>query len=231
MKVLIVGCGAIGSAIGKKFLLYGHDVIITSRDTSDRVRRMLDYSRALGRVDHEFLDANDLEKTRMTLLSIAKRVGKLDVVIWSAGVVYPGEISDTPFQQALETFNVNFWGPYIMLMEAPQLMFPGGRMIFLTSSMAGRESPGFAAYAASKAALASLVSSVAVELISKGIKVYNICPGRVASPLRSKIAPHEDRSLILQPDGVADVVYFVASEAFGGLLSTYPIRVHGGPYR
>jgi len=57
-----------------------------------------------------------------------------------------------------------------------------------------------------------------------GIKVFVLCPGRTATPLRKILAPTEDPSTIMQPDVVADMAIFCLSKQ-ADALEGQPILV------
>jgi len=227
LKVLVIGCGGIGSAIIRELVACGDDVVATYATGEGAVRAM-ELARIFG-IKTEKFQVKDPVKTSVWLASFMDPGKPFEGVVYAAGVVYPGALTEVSLEQAEETFHVNFWGPYVLLREAPKLLLSSGKIILLSSSTSLRASPGLAAYAASKAALNSLVLSAAEELAEYGIRVYNLCLGRVATPLRQKIAPEEDRFEIMQPEQVAKVVAFILSEA-GDALSMFPVRVHMGPY-
>jgi len=225
MKVLIIGCGGIGSAIVKELAGRGDEVVATyNTDVTRAIELEDEYSIKTFR-----FDCSEPTMTDIMLASFEDPIEPFEAVVWTAGVVYPGKIEEVRRDEALTTFAVNFWGPYLLLRHARKILPEGGKIVLFSSSTSLRASPGLAAYAASKAALNSLILSAAEELIEHGIRIYNLCPGRVATPLRRKIAPEEDQSKIMQPEQVAKVVAFILSEA-GDALSMFPVRVHMGPY-
>jgi len=225
MKVLVIGCGGIGSAIAKELASRGDKVIATY---NTNVSQAIELEEFHG-VKIFRCDFSDPLQTDILLASFEDPFEPFKAVVWTAGVVYPGKLEEVSRERALRTFSINFWGPYLLLRHARKILPLGGKIILFSSSTSLRASPGLAAYAASKAALNSLALSAAEELIEYGIRIYNLCPGRVATPLRRKIAPEEDQSKIMQPEQVAKVVAFILSEA-GDALSMFPVRVHMGPY-
>jgi len=225
MKVLVIGCGGIGSAIVKELASRGDQVIATY---NTNVSQAIELQKFHG-AKIFWCDFSDPMKTDILLASFEDPLEPFEAVVWTAGVVFPGKLEEVSRERALGTFSVNFWGPYFLLRRARKILPQGGKIVLFSSSTSLRASPGLAAYAASKAALNSLALSAAEELIEYGIRIYNLCPGRVATPLRRKIAPEEDQSKIMQPEQVAKVVAFILSEA-GDALSTFPVRIHMGPY-
>jgi len=97
----------------------------------------------------------------------------------------------------------------------PALIKQGGGLIINISSVAAKRGLplGGAAYCASKAALSALGSTISGDLYSYGIRVANICPGEVATPLLDKRpvpVPMEKRLLLLQPEDLGEAALMIA---------------------
>ncbi len=89
----------------------------------------------------------------------------------------------------------------------------GGKIINIASTAGLTPRPGWSAYAAAKSGVINFSSAVAEELASYDIKIFVICPGRTATPLRKILAPTEDPKSIMQPDTVADTIVFCLTDA------------------
>jgi NAD(P)-dependent dehydrogenase (short-subunit alcohol dehydrogenase family) len=87
-----------------------------------------------------------------------------------------------------------------------------GKIINIASTAGTRPSPGWSAYAAAKAGLINFSLTMTEELRPYNIKVYCVAPGRCATELRKKLAPDEDQSRIMQPEEVANFVYYLATQ-------------------
>jgi len=225
VRILVAGCGGIGSAVVRRLVAEGHEVEATYCNDEEAARCL---KRECGVLVRKCNWAGP-GLALASLYNLRDKANPFDAVVWTPGVVYPAPLREMRVEDALETMEVNFWGPYCLLSNAKLVLPHGGKIVFLSSSTGLRPSPGLAVYAASKAALNSLILSAAEELIEDDIRVYNLCLGRVATPLRRKIAPEENQSKIMQPEQVAKVVAFILSEA-GDALSMFPVRVHMGPY-
>lgn len=166
-------------------------------------------------------------------------LGRIDVLVNNAGLerITPlldeGEEVEASFRRIIE---INVIGTYYVTREAVRLMGEGGRII-LTASVWGKTAIGeFSGYAASKHADIGLVRSWAEELGPRGITVNAVCPGWVrtqASMLSlANIAARSGRSEddclqeivgaqslggLMQPDDVASLYLFLASEAAGNI--------------
>lgn len=156
---------------------------------------------------------------------IEKKFNHLNTIINCAGYVEPKSIFETTLKNWQNTINVNLTGTFLIAKYGSILMKQNGGKIINIASTAGMSArPGWAAYAASKAGVINLSITLAEELKSYGIRVYVICPGRTATPLRKILAPDEDPQTIMQPETVADVIYTLMDNKMDVLEGT-PIVV------
>lgn len=154
----------------------------------------------------------------------AQRYGPPRVLVACAGIVYPCPIVDIePHAWAVQIMT-NLYGTFCALREFARHVGPEGGVIITIASTAGtRPSPGWAAYAASKAAIINLSETAAEEFKPLGIRVHCLVPGRCATALRAQLAPEEDPSTIMQPEEVADLVMTLIHG--GELLAGQPLVV------
>lgn len=144
-------------------------------------------------------------------------LGKVDILINSAGINVPNRAMDelTPenWDKLLE---VNATGTYNCIREVlPQMRERCDGLIVIISSVAGIRAGllGGVAYNASKFAVSALGLTVAQEVKDVGIRVSNVYPGEVETPIldaRPVPVSAEHRARILQPDDVAQAVLMIA---------------------
>jgi len=152
-------------------------------------------------------DLSDLEGIPALVSGINEAFGQLDVLLNIAGYAEPRALLDTTADNLVKTFTVNVFAMLLLTREFVRWAQGHPAKILNIASTAGITSrPGWVAYAASKAAVVSLSTTLADELAGTGIKVYSISPGRTATELRRVLAPDEDPSTIMQPSAVADVI-------------------------
>jgi NAD(P)-dependent dehydrogenase (short-subunit alcohol dehydrogenase family) len=143
-----------------------------------------------------------------------------------AGFVEPKGLLEITEEEWYRTINVNLSGTFFCIQEfVKYTKNSGGKIINIASTAGTRAQPGWSAYAASKAGVINLSMSMSEELKPYGIRVYCISPGRCATELRKKLAPDEDPTKIMQPEEVADFVYFLIHD--GELIDGQNIRVRG----
>ena len=144
-------------------------------------------------------------------------LGKVDILVQSAGINVPqrsmAEMSPEDWDRVLQ---VNATGAYnCMYAVLPQMRAQKDGLIVNISSIAGIRAGqlGGVAYTASKFAMSALGLTVAGEEIKNGIRVTNIYPGEVETPIlehRPVPVTAEHRARILQPEDVAAAVLMVA---------------------
>jgi NAD(P)-dependent dehydrogenase (short-subunit alcohol dehydrogenase family) len=88
-----------------------------------------------------------------------------------------------------------------------------GRIIAIGSRAAESPGAGVGAYSASKAALVSLVRTVAVENKNAGITANVILPGTIDTPVNRKAMPGANTSDWVDPASIADLIVWLASDS------------------
>src|ERR1700745_591710 len=112
--------------------------------------------------------------------AMAKRVGKTDILVNAAGFVHHGTVLDCSDEDFDFSFDLNVKSMHRTIRSfLPGMLEAGGGSIVNISSAAGvfKAAPNRYVYGATKAAVAALTRSVAVDFITKGIRCNCICPG------------------------------------------------------
>ncbi|KQR39344.1 SDR family NAD(P)-dependent oxidoreductase [Microbacterium sp. Leaf159] len=171
-----------------------------------------------GDVD-EVLDVTDCA----AIDELAGRIGPVDILINSAGVVGPNmPLVDTSVEQWRATFEVNVMGTVSMMSAfIPGMKARGWGRVVNFASMAGKDgNPNLAVYSASKAAVIALTKSAGKELATSGVLVNSIAPAVIATPMNDETArdvlDHITSLIPMQRVGtaeeVAELVAWLASE-------------------
>lgn len=146
-------------------------------------------------------------------------MGRLDIVVNSAGVSGGGRLADLDEDQLEWMLGVNLRGPLFVASEAARRLQTGGRIINLSSSLAEFPMAGSGIYSATKVAIKSFTESWARELGSRGVTVNSVIPG-ATSPGMMDTAPEGARAFfenaspfkrIGTAGEIASVVAFLAS--------------------
>ncbi|OVA16411.1 Short-chain dehydrogenase/reductase SDR [Macleaya cordata] len=164
----------------------------------------------------------------------------IHILVNCAGILDPKypSLANTPVEDWDSTFNVNTKGAFLCCREASNRLTRGGggRIISISTSVIGALYPGYAAYAASKAAVETMIKILAKELKGTGITANCIAPGPIATELffAGKTEEMVKRIVDTCPLGrlgetkdVAPLVGFLASDA-GEWINGQVIRANGG---
>lgn len=216
---LVTGASrGIGFAVAKRFASEGAHVVATAR-TVGGLEELDDAIKAEGGTcTLAPIDLRKGEEIDALGYSLYERFGKLDIFVGNAGVVgalSPVNHLDTKVWD--QTMTVNATANYRLLRSLDPLLrqSEAGRAIFVTSRLAQTNKPYWAAYAASKAALESLVKVYAAEVENiTPIRANLISPGPVATALRAKAYPGEDPATLPKPDEVTDTFVDMAEAGF-----------------
>ena len=222
--VLVTGAnGGLGTDVTKAFLDAGATVVGASRriQQSDFAHAGFTAIRA---------EISTREGARTLVDQLISRFGRLDVLVHTVGGFAGGtsivDTDDATYQRMLE---LNLHSVFhILRATIPPLRKSGdGRLIAIGSRAAIDPGPGVGAYSASKAAMVSLIRTVALENKDAGLKANVILPGTMDTPANRQAMPKADFSKWVQPASVASLIVGLASEA-GKDISGAVIPVYGG---
>jgi NAD(P)-dependent dehydrogenase (short-subunit alcohol dehydrogenase family) len=161
-------------------------------------------------------DLSSAETTKSTVDGIAARFGRLDILAHLVGGFAGGKTiaeTDIPTFQRMLDLNLNS-AFYVLRAVIPHMRSAGaGRIIAIGSRAAEDPGPGVGAYSASKAALVSLIQTVALENKDLAITANVILPGTMDTPANRKDMPGADTSKWVQPASVASLIVWLASDA------------------
>lgn len=206
---LITGASrGIGAAVAKRFAAEGAHVILVAR-TQSALERVDDVIRAAGHEPATLVPMNLMDFDRIDELGgvIAKRYGKLDILVGNAGML--GSLSPVAMSKPKmwqQVMDVNFMANYRLIRSFDPLLraSDAGRAIFVTSGVTSGAEAYWGAYAASKAALEMMVKTYAAEVVKTNVRVNLIDPGVVRTEMRKEAFPGEDASTLAAPDSITD---------------------------
>lgn len=232
------GSSGIGLATAKLFLEEGARVAVTGRDPA-----ALTHARQVLGGESLVLasDAGSVADIEALMAQMRSHFGALDILFLNAGVARALPFLQTSEQQFDEMMDINVKGVYFTIQKALPLLSAKSSVIVTTSITNQLGSPNFSVYGASKAALRSLVMSLALDLIGRGIRVNAISPGPIATPIFGKFGLSEEgRSATVnriqeksparrfgEPEEIARVALFLASDESSYIVGD-EIVVDGG---
>lgn len=224
-RVLVTGASSgIGAGIAQAFGASGARVLVQYRSKPDKAQEVVEQINEAG--GQGLCHTADLrsESTIDGLFNfVDSELGGIDILINNAGIVHKGSALDTTSAYWDNTMNINLRAPYLLMRQAARRMIDqqtGGSIVNITSIAGARSGPYASAYAASKAALDSLTSVLALEWAPHNIRVNAVGPGVVpVERQQERLLAAEDEWMNYipigrfgRPDDVASVVLFLCSE-------------------
>jgi len=236
--LLLTGASrGIGHATVKRFSAAGWRVITCSRHPFPE-----NCPWEAGPEDHIQVDLADPANTEAAIAEVKRRIdGELHALVNNAGISpkAPGGARLGSIATTLDVwqhvFQVNFFAP-IMLARGlvDELEATKGSVVNVTSIAGSRVHPfAGAAYATSKAALASLTREMAADFGRRGIRVNAIAPGEIdtaiLSPGTDKIVEQIPLRRLGTPDEVAKIIYVLCTDT-SSYVNGAEIHINGGEH-
>jgi len=221
--VLVTGAsGGLGTYVTQAFLDAGATVIGTSRKIQPSDFSSSSFVAVAAEISSR-------EGAQVLVDQVVARFGKVDVLAHTVGGFAGGQsIADTDdatFQRMLD-LNLNSVF-HILRATIPTLRQTGnGRIIAIGSRAALEPGAGVGAYSASKAAMVSLIRTVALENKDAGLTANVILPGTMDTPANRKSIPNSDFSKWVPPSTVASLITWLAGDA-GKDINGAVIPVYG----
>jgi glucose 1-dehydrogenase len=241
-KVAIVtGAGSgIGHAIAERFADAGAAVCVNYFGYEDEAKALA------GRLPKAIAVRADVSAAAgVTAMvdQVRRELGVPDVLVNNAGIEKQVPFLDLDERTWDTILGVNLKGAFLCAQACARAMRDaghGGSIVNISSIHEDFPFPGFTPYCVSKGGVRMLMRNLAVELAPFGIRVNNVAPGAIATPINQATLANREKMEILhhivplgrmgQPDEVAQVALFLASDAASYVTgSTY--YVDGGMVR
>jgi NAD(P)-dependent dehydrogenase (short-subunit alcohol dehydrogenase family) len=257
VAIITGGSTGIGASVAELFVELGAAVVVMARrpDRLSAAAARLPADRVTA-VKGDVVVEADVDRLVSTAV---ERHGRLDIVVSNAGIHRTTPFLETSTSEWRELMAINLDGTFLVCRAAARRMvddgWPGSIVVVASTNSLVAE-PSMAAYNASKAALTSLASSMAIELAPHDIRVNAVAPGTIDTQITRPMiaAGHVFGGIPLGRVGdareVAWAVAFLASDEAsyvtgttlvvdGGQLAingeplprTTPLRTKGGPPR
>ncbi len=206
--VLITGAtGGLGNAVTEAFLATGARVAGVSRKIQPTDFASPNFSAFPA-------EMTDAASSKALIDRVVAQLGRLDAVVHLVGAFAGGEsVANTPEAVFDKMLDLNFRSAVHLFQGALPHLPAGGRILAIGSRFAVEPMATMAAYAASKAALVSLIRTLALEGKEKGITANIVLPGTMDTPPNRAAMPTADFSRWVDPAQVAALLVHLASPA------------------
>jgi NAD(P)-dependent dehydrogenase (short-subunit alcohol dehydrogenase family) len=194
VAVITGGSSGIGLATACRFAEQGVSVVVAGRDhkrLSSAMEQVGDRAATGTEVDGVAADVSTLTGIDSVLDRVRHRFGHLDVVFANAGRADTPDLLDADEAAFDATFNANVKSVFFLVAKALPLMSDGGSVVITSSVAQEKGRPEGPLYSASKAAVRSLVRTLALDeaVLARGVRVNAVTPGSIATPLTSQDDP------------------------------------------
>jgi NAD(P)-dependent dehydrogenase (short-subunit alcohol dehydrogenase family) len=218
-KVALVtgGTSGIGREVVKQLAGLGAEVFVSGRDAGRGAETVAGIEAAGGSAHFVAADLADFG----AIARLAEEVGEVDVLVNNAGIFDFEPTADESRENFEAMFDVNVRAPYFLTAAlAPKMAGRGGGAIVNVSTMVAELGmPGSSAYAATKAALASLTRTWAGEFAGLGVRVNAVTVGPTQTGGTDAMSDDEVAFVTsltklgrtAQPTEIAEAIVFLAS--------------------
>ena len=215
--VVVTGAaGNLGRAAAHAFHEAGAQLAVLDRqrDVTQAV-----FSDSIPEGDYCLYVAGDItseESVGQMVGQIIEHFGRIDVLVNIAGGFTMGPpVHETDLKTWDFMLDLNAKSVFLMARAVvPHMLKQGrGKIVSTAASVGLKAKAKMGAYSVSKAAVIRLTESMAAELKGEGINVNCILPGTIDTPRNRADMPNADYSKWVQPESLADVILFLASQA------------------
>ena len=236
---LVTGASrGIGRAIAARLAAQGATVIAAAR--GDHANACADELRAAGhQVDALTLDVTDAAAVEAAPGEVAKRYGRLDILVSNAGITRDQLLMRMKREDWDAVMATNLTATFLLAQAAmrPMLKQRGGRIIVVGSVVGQMGNAGQTNYAASKAGLIGFAKALAREVASRAITVNVVAPGMIETDMTKAIQADAKVDWAAQiplgrlgaADEIAAAVCFLASDE-ASYITGHVLAVNGGMY-
>jgi NAD(P)-dependent dehydrogenase (short-subunit alcohol dehydrogenase family) len=223
IAVITGGSSGIGLAAAKSFVAEGAYVFITGRRESELAKAKAEIGKNVTAVQGDIANLADLDRLYD---AVKKEKGALDIIVASAGFVERASLAASTPEHFDKTFNINARGTYFTVQKAIPLLRNNGSIVLVSSALHLKGFSEHGTYSATKAAMRSFARTWAMELKDRGIRVNNLSPGAIDTPIidgqfktkeeadgaKQFFASITPLGRIGRPEEIAKAILFLASD-------------------
>lgn len=224
---LVTGASrGIGRAIAVALAADGATVVLSGRSEPDLQATARQVTAAGGTAEIIGADLANEADIRNLVQRTHQRCKRLEILVNNAGITHSAPLEETTTEDLDRCWAINARAPYILCREALPLLKQAqrGTIINISSVVGVKGYPLQSAYTASKHALRGLSMSLAEELRGSNVRVHVICPGGVDTELVSRVRPDIDKSDLIGPGEIAELVLYLVTHEGNAVLDELHVR-------
>jgi glucose 1-dehydrogenase len=223
-RALVTGAASgIGRATARRLAADGAAVVIDHLGDAEAAGVLVaEIERDGGRALAVEADVSDEAQVDAMFARALEELGPVDVLVNNAGREKPFALLDMPLEEWTAVLALNLTGPFLCARALARGLAPdaGGVIVNVSSVHELIPWPMFSHYCASKGGLKLFAQTIARELAPRGIRVVNVAPGAILTPINQELADDPDKRRAIeaeiplgrfgQPEEVAAAIAWVA---------------------
>lgn len=229
--VWITGAGSgIGEALSREFAANGDEVILSGRIESRLIDIQSKIRNKSGLACVVVCDVRNEVSVNEAARTIIGSVGIPEILVNNAGVTVFKKFMETSTQEFDDIIHTNLRGSFLTTKAMlPQMIEHGKGLILNIVSFAAKTTyTDSSAYAASKAGMAALMEGLRAEVRGKGIKIVNVFPGAVLTPIWHEKVRNKFGSRMMTPEEIARLIIEISCQPPSMMVEEIVIRPQQG---
>jgi len=246
-KVALItgGSSGIGRYTAIEFAKNACQVVICGRNAAGltETKKMCEEAYKGVQVTEIVADLENADECRRVVQETVTKLGRLDVLVNSAGILMRGSIETLSLEDFDKQMNINVRSVFVITQAAvPHLKATKGSIVNVSSVTGLRAAPGVLSYNVSKAALDHFTRSVALEVAPYGVRCNAINPGVIVTNCHKNAGMSEDdyakfleHSKTTHPIGrvgtaeeAGKAIVFLAADQLSGFMTGVTLPLDGG---
>ena len=234
---LVTGASrGIGKSIAIALAKEGAEEIINYSSSLENAKKVVSEINSFGGKAYPLqADISNENSVNELIKAVLSKNKKIDVLVNNAGITKDGLLMRMKTDDWQRVLDLNLSGVFYCTKAVSRQMLKQkkGRIINITSVVGLMGNPGQANYSAAKAGVIGLTKSAAKEFASRGITVNAVAPGFISTDMTKDLNSETILSAIPlgrfgEPEDVAGVVRFLASDPSAAYITGQTIQVDGG---
>ena len=229
--VWITGAGSgIGRALALEYGANGYRVIVSGRESSSLNHV---HNEILGKGGHSTVihcDVRDESSVQSAVKKMLENTGIPDILVNNAGVTVFKNFADTSIEEFDNIVSTNLRGPFLTTkaLLAGMVQRGSGIILNVVSFAAKTTYTKSSVYAASKAGVGALMEGLRAEVRDSGVKIVNVYPGAVLTPIWHPKVRTSRGDKMLSPEEAAKMILAISCQPPSMMVEEIVIRPQGG---